>query len=160
MPVPTYAIGTLSPAAVSLGSNVPFQVGVSLAPGMARVALNRTGTIFTLSDGLTTVNAILSTSSPLVLEGGTTKILRFESVNILPAFSTLNPLTPSVELTGNYYGIPLNPTLTTAPDQVTIQEAAGIEIVSIDVSAPGVTAGQTTDWYVAMAVSNNGGSRA
>jgi len=126
----TYVANSLKPKVANPGDTVVFRIHVS-NPGTADVNLDMSNTIFSFTDEIDTVSAVVD--SPAVLSGGNTNItMRFQSAIIDTSFTAGN-YTPQVQFAGTGDDINLNGVLTTDAGELSIEP---LQIDYIDIQDP------------------------
>jgi hypothetical protein len=150
---PNLVVIAVSPASVTSGSNVIFEVDVQNPDASsATVQFNRATTRARFASNA--FSAVLDVGSPDVIAGGATRKLRFES-KIIPTSIVSGPYDFNVDLNYVANGVAVSePEVRT--NGVTVEDAPQLLIQSIATSQSFVTAGQTTDWTATMTVVNTG----
>ncbi|MDH3216330.1 MAG: hypothetical protein OEN01_08565 [Candidatus Krumholzibacteria bacterium] len=153
-PDPTYVVASLTPATVSKGSNVVFQVEVQEVVGSSVLVLDPGETRFILNDGVNEVRPRLSDISEDSIQAGGNTRLTFDNVLIGSSFIT-GSYAPTIHVEGTENGNFFSKDIT-ASDNVAINDPGVVNIERMLVSQNRVTTSQTRDWQARMVVQNNG----
>ncbi|MBD3424969.1 MAG: hypothetical protein GF417_11080, partial [Candidatus Latescibacteria bacterium] len=155
-PSPAYIQGSLSPAAVSKGTDI--QLLVELAGGglqYATLTLDRTETYAHFADAQgDTFRAVLSPISSTELQGSGSTLLTFESTRIDTAVDD-GSYQVKLHLEGQENGNHYQTDITSGADQITVEEAPRLSITSI-INPASVTATLQPAWEIRMVLHNSG----
>jgi len=145
----SYVSGTLSPLTVTRGNSYQFSLSVRNT-GSAAVNLIPNETKFEFG-GL--FLALLDANRTTRIPGNSVTRLTFQRQTVPNAL--LGNYTPSLTLRGTHNGTAFSP-LPLRTDNLLVQDAAELEIVSVVPSQNTVTQGMGKDWTITMALRNNG----
>ncbi|KAA0224035.1 hypothetical protein EDS67_24855 [candidate division KSB1 bacterium] len=144
--------GSLNPKSVSRGSSYQFSVNVQNT-GQSTIVLTPAETKFEFG-GATKYTAFLDANQITQIAGNSITTLTFQRTTV--PTSLTGPQNPVLTIRGRQNGALFTPD-PIATEQVIVQDADDLEIVSVVPSQNTVTRGMAKDWTITLEVRNNSG---